>query len=221
MNSEKLMQIYHLLYDRYGPQKWWPADDRFEMITGAILTQNTNWKNVEKAISNLKHAHVMKPETLHSMEQQSLAQLIRPAGYYNIKANRLKNFLNFLYTEYDGDLDRLETIATDELRQQLLSIKGIGAETADSILLYAFGRNVFVVDAYTCRIFVRHLMIEPDAGYEQIREYFESSLPGDTDLFNEYHALLVQLGKEYCKPKAKCHGCPLETLPHETDPLAY
>ncbi|MCK4999427.1 MAG: hypothetical protein KAS23_07825, partial [Anaerohalosphaera sp.] len=184
-------------------------------------TQNTNWKNVEKAILNLKQANAMTPTSLHIMEPECLAQLIRPAGYYNIKAQRLKNFLNFLFTEYDGEVDRLETIPTDQLRNQLLAIKGIGAETADSILLYAYNREVFVVDTYTCRIFFRHLLIEPEGGYEQVRYFFESSLPDDSDLFNEYHALLVQAGKEYCKPKAKCNGCPLEKLPHEIDPLAY
>jgi endonuclease-3 related protein len=217
MNSDELTKIYELLYDKFGPQHWWPGQTRFEIITGAILTQNTNWTNVEKAITNLKSADSLTPEKLHNLETAELANLIRPAGYFNVKAKRLKNFLNWLFKNYDGDLTDLESIDTDRFREELLSIKGIGRETADSILLYAFERPVFVIDAYTARVVFRHQLLAPDADYEQLKEFFESSLPTDTQLFNEYHALLVRVGKEFCKPKAKCPDCPLETLPHTLD----
>jgi endonuclease-3 related protein len=217
MSSEVLTDIYRLLFEEFGPQQWWPGQTRFEIITGAILTQNTNWANVEKAINNLKSADCLTPEKLHHLDQTQLAQLIRPSGYYNIKAKRLKNFINWLFTNYNGRLTDLESIDTERLREELLSIKGIGRETADSILLYAFDRPIFVVDTYTARITFRHELISPEADYEQLQELFESSLPADTQLFNEYHALLVRVGKEFCKPKARCPGCPLEKLPHTLD----
>ncbi len=217
MISKTLTEIYQLLFDRFGPQHWWPGETRFEIITGAILTQNTSWANVEKAITNLKSADCLRPEKLYHLESVQLAQLIRPAGYYNIKAKRLKNFINWLFDNYDGELTNLESIDTDQLRAELLAIKGVGRETADSILLYAFDRPIFVVDAYTARIVFRHGLIGPDADYEQLRELFESSLPADTQLFNEYHALLVRVGKEFCRPKARCPRCPLEKLPHTLD----
>ena len=214
MSCEQLTEIYRLLYDKFGPQHWWPGETRFEIITGAILTQNTNWTNVEKAIANLKSAECLIPEKLHRFDPAQLADLIRPAGYFNIKAKRLKNFLNWLFENYNGELTELESLDTNRLRAELLSIKGVGRETADSILLYAFDRTVFVVDAYTARVVFRHELIAPDADYEQLQDFFESSLPADTQLFNEYHALLVRVGKEFCRPKARCPGCPLEKLPH-------
>jgi endonuclease-3 related protein len=217
MSSEQLTEIYRLLYDQFGPQHWWTGQTRFEIITGAILTQNTNWANVEKAITNLKSAECLTPEKIHHLDHAQLANLIRPAGYFNIKAKRLKNFINWLFENYNGDLNELESVDTNRLRAELLSVKGIGCETADSILLYAFDRPVFVIDAYTARIVFRHELIDPDADYEQLREFFESSLPVDTQLFNEYHALLVKVGKEFCRPKARCPGCPLEKLPHTLD----
>ncbi len=217
MISKTLTEIYQLLFDRFGPQHWWPGETRFEIITGAILTQNTSWANVEKAITNLKSADCLTPEKLHHLETVQLAELIRSAGYYNIKARRLKNFINWLFDDYEGELTNLESIDTDQLRAELLEIKGVGRETADSILLYAFDRPIFVVDAYTARIVFRHGLIGPDADYEQLRELFESSLPQDTQLFNEYHALLVRAGKEFCRPKARCPHCPLEKLPHTLD----
>jgi len=217
MISEQLTEIYELLFERFGPQHWWPGETQFEIITGAILTQNTSWVNVEKAIANLKSADLLSPKKLHHLDLPQLAELIRPAGYYNIKAKRLKNFVNWLFENYNGKLTSLENIDTEQLRAELLAIKGIGPETADSILLYALGRAVFVVDAYTARIALRHELIEPDADYEQLRELFQSNLPQDTQLFNEYHALLVRVGKEFCKPKANCPACPLEKLPHSLD----
>ncbi len=214
MLSEQLKEIYDLLYKRFGPQDWWPGDTPFEVIVGAILTQNTNWANVEKAITNLKNAKVLSPDKLHHLDIKKLAELIRPAGYFNIKAKRLKNFLDWFFEEYCGQLKNLENVRTAELRQQLLSVKGIGPETADSILLYALNRLIFVVDAYTARICSRHHLIDEGADYHQIQETFESNLPCNTQLFNEYHALIVNLGKNYCKPKPKCEECPLNALPH-------
>jgi len=234
MLSKELTDIYRLLFERFGPQHWWPGGSRFEIITGAILTQNTSWANVEKAISNLRAARLLSPEKLYNMDVSELSELIRPAGYYKVKARRLKNFLWWLFENYNGQLTALEKVSTEQLRDELLSIKGIGRETADSILLYAFDREVFVVDAYTARIAARHGLIEPGADYEQLRDLFQSNLPPDTKLFNEYHALLVRVGKDYCRPKAKCspspsesqtpsnrggrgEDCPLNKLPHTLD----
>ena len=203
-----------MLFKRFGPQDWWPGDTPFEVIVGAILTQNTNWTNVEKAITNLKNAKVLTPDKLHLLDIKKLAELIRPAGYFNIKAKRLKNFLDWFFENYSGELKNLENVPTAELRQQLLSVKGIGPETADSILLYALNRLVFVVDAYTARICSRHHLIDEGSDYHQIQEILESDLSSDISLFNEYHALIVHLGKDFCKPTPKCEECPLNGLPH-------
>jgi endonuclease-3 related protein len=165
----------------------------------------------------LKSAGQLTAEALRRIDLPQLAELIRPAGYYNIKATRLKNLVSWLFDNYEGRLTNLEPVSTDQLREELLAIKGVGRETADSILLYALGRPVFVVDAYTARITVRHGLIDAGADYEQLRDLFESNLPHETPLFNEYHALLVRAGKEFCRPKAKCPGCPLEKLPHTLD----
>lgn len=216
MLSDTLMKIHDLMYARYGPQYWWPGESRIEIIVGAILTQNTNWQNVEKAIGNLKAAGMMDEGRLAAVDVQALAELIRPAGYYNVKAVRLKCFMKWLCdAPYYGRLEAVERTPTDVLRESLLGIKGVGRETADSILLYAFGRSVFVVDAYTCRVTGRHGLIDAEADYEEVRRLFEDHLPADAVLFNEYHALLVRVGKEHCRPTARCAGCPLEPLPHD------
>jgi len=217
MTGETLTEIYELLHEAFGPQHWWPGETPFEVVVGAILTQNTSWANVEKAIANLKSGGYLTPEGLYRIGAAELAELIRPAGYYNIKATRLKSFLDWLFDNYGGQLTTLESVATGQLRSELLAIKGIGRETADSILLYALGRPVFVVDTYTSRIMSRHGLIDAGTDYEQLRELFESNLPEDTKLYNEFHALLVRAGKDFCKPKAKCPGCPLEKLPHTLD----
>jgi len=217
VTAEQLRQIYDLAFGYFGPQHWWPGETQFEIIVGAILTQNTNWANVEKAITNIKNAELLSPQVLHELDITQLAELIRPAGYFNVKAKRLKSFLDWLFEQYDGRLENLEQLETSRFRDELLSIKGIGPETADSILLYAFGRPVFVVDAYTARIIARHGLIEPLFDYEQLQQLFESNLEPDVQFFNEYHALLVQVGKQFCKPKAKCAGCPLEKLPHSLE----
>lgn len=217
MSRQKLTDIYERLYRRYGPQGWWPGQTRFETVVGAILTQNTNWKNVERALENLRMKASLTPEYLHAMPIDELAVLIRPAGYYNIKAGRLKNFLDWLFNEQDGVIENLQTLPASTLREQLLTIKGIGPETADSICLYAFDKPVFVVDAYTARILGRHGLLEPGCGYQDIQDLFHSSLDKDVPLFNEFHALLVRLGKDHCKRKPLCIGCPLEELPHQLE----
>jgi endonuclease-3 related protein len=217
MTRRILSEIYELLYEHFGPQHWWPGQTVLEIIVGAVLTQNANWTNVEKAIKNLKDAKSLSIEKLYSMDAFELAPLIRPAGYYNLKAKRLKNFINCLVDDFDGSLSSMRKLDTRRLREMLLSINGIGPETADSILLYAFEKPVFVVDAYTARVAIRHRLIEPDIDYESLREFFQSNLPQEIQLFNEYHALLVRVGKEFCRPRAKCPGCPLEKLPHDTE----
>lgn len=203
--------IYQRLYSYFGPQHWWPGETPFEVIIGAILTQNTNWLNVEKAIDNLKKYKLLKPHTLYKLSHKRLASLIRSAGYYNIKAKRLKNFLRFFIKYYNGSIKKMSEGDNGSLRQELLSVKGIGPETADSILLYALAKPVFVVDAYTKRIFSRHRLILEDANYDKIQNLFMSNLKPDAKLFSEYHALLVKLGKEFCaKNKPKCKVCPLK-----------
>ncbi len=212
--KEKLNWIYERLLERFGHQHWWPGDTPFEIIVGAVLTQNTNWGNVEKAINNLKKAGVLTPEGLHGLPSEQLAELIRPAGYYNIKAVRLRNVVDWLFSRYEGDLARIEERPTSALREELLAIKGVGPETADSILLYAFNRPVFVVDAYTARVAGNHGLIDPPFDYYQLQDLFQSNLPQDATMFNEFHALLVRVGKDYCKPAPRCGSCPLDELPH-------
>jgi endonuclease-3 related protein len=206
----KLLEIYRRLYDTFGPQHWWPGETPFEIAIGAILTQNTNWGNVEKAIMNLKKEKALSPESIYKIKISRLASLIRPAGYFNIKAKRLKAFISFLMNEYGGSLKRMKEEDIQFLRLRLLRVHGIGPETADSILLYALEKPVFVVDAYTKRVLSRHELIEFDRPYEYFQEFFHSSLKRDLKLFNEYHALFVKLGKTYCRKKPLCKGCPLE-----------
>jgi endonuclease-3 related protein len=206
----KIFEIYEILFEHFGPQDWWPGDSAFEIMVGAVLTQNTNWTNVSKAIDNLKIENLLSFEKLHELEVELLAEKIRPAGYFNLKAKRLKNLLDFIDEEYDGSLEEMFAEDIICLREKILTVKGIGPETADSILLYAGHKPVFVVDAYTHRIFSRHSIIAEDEGYYEIQEYFSLSLPEDVKLFNEYHALIVQLGKEFCKKsKPLCNQCPL------------
>ncbi|MFH0887745.1 MAG: endonuclease III domain-containing protein [Planctomycetota bacterium] len=211
-----LKVIYNKLLSHFGEQHWWPARTSFEVIVGAILTQNTNWSNVEKAISNLKSAGLLIPEKLHRCNLSDLAVLIKPAGYFNLKAGRLKNFMDWLFENYDGDLDRLFNKNVSSLREELLSVCGIGPETADSIVLYAAEKPNFVVDTYTYRIMFRHRLIPEETTYDELKSFFEESFQPDVKLFNEYHALLVRLGKTYCKKtKPQCNICPLNDLPHD------
>jgi endonuclease III related protein len=208
--GRELMEMYDLMLAHFGPRNWWPADTALEMIVGAVLTQNTSWKNVEKAIANLKGKGLLSVRGLHAMSPGGLAEEIRPAGYFNVKAKRMKNLIAFIVERYDADLSALLADETGHLREGLLSVKGIGPETADSILLYAAHRPVFVVDAYTFRILVRHGMVDESAGYEALQSLFMDHLPDDTGLFNEFHALIVQTGKEYCRRTPRCEECPLE-----------
>ncbi len=202
---------YHKLYSRFGPQHWWPGDTSFEIIVGAILTQNTNWGNVARAIANLKQAKVLTPKKLYSLPVSKLAALIRPSGYYNIKAKRLRSFLGHLFNNYNGSLKKMFNRPAAELREEILNVKGIGPETADSILLYAGGFPVFVVDAYTKRIFSRHKFFSEKAGYHEVQKIFTDNLKKDARLFNEYHALIVRLGKDFCKKtNPRCDICPLK-----------
>ncbi len=205
---------YHALLARWGEQYWWPARTRLEMMIGAILTQNTAWTNVEKAIANLRKNGAL---TLGSLEKASIKELtdwIRPAGYFNQKAGTIKKMAATLRERFGGSLNRLFELDTPTLRKELLSWKGIGPETADSILLYAAKRPVFVVDAYTKRILSRHGQCDKNASYDSVARLFTDALPEDVQLFNEYHALIVRLGKEHCNPKPKCKGCPLEYFFH-------
>jgi len=227
----KLNLIYQKLYSFFGSQHWWPGDTPFEVMIGAILTQNTNWLNAEKAIGNLKKHKLLQPHKLYKLSHKRLASLIRPAGYYNIKAKRLKSFLGFFIRYYNGNVEKMSCIDTSSLRQQLLSVKGIGPETADSILLYALNRPIFVVDAYTKRILLHHRLISKNADYNETQNLFMQNLKSEVNpvrntesprkknkisngvkLFNEYHALLVKLGKEFClKRRPKCEICPLKS----------
>ena len=203
--------IYRKLYSHFGPQRWWPAKSRFEVIVGAILTQNTNWQNVEKAIKNLKTAKALNARKLHMMPKEKIARLIQPSGFFNIKSGRLKEFLRFFFENYNGDIRRLIKQDKQILREQLLSVKGIGPETADSILLYALDKPVFVVDAYTRRVLARHKIIAQDADYDEVQNLFSKNLKIEVKLFNEYHALIVRLAKVYClKNNPKCDLCPVK-----------
>jgi len=205
------LKLYKKLYRCFGPQHWWPAKNAFEVMVGAILTQNTAWANVEKAIANLKKAKALEARKLNALSSKRLARLIRPAGYYNIKAARLKCYLRFVLDIYGGSVRRMSIVPEVTLRRQLLSVKGIGPETADSILLYALNKPVFVVDAYTKRIFSRHGYFDEGAGYEEVQGFFTRKLKKDVKLFNEYHALIVELGKSFCrKNKPRCSECPLK-----------
>jgi endonuclease III related protein len=210
--ARDLMRIYELLNDHFGDLNWWPGETPFEVIVGAILTQNTAWRNVEIAIANLQAAEVLNPEDLLRAEDNTLAGLIRPSGYYNIKTQRLKAFVRFLHEEFGGSLERMFAEETDILREQLLRVKGIGAETADSILLYAGTKPAFVVDAYTQRILRRHGLVREDADYGQVRALFMKQLPSNVPLYNQYHALLVNTGKYFCLKIPRCDNCPLRSL---------
>ncbi|GMU21689.1 MAG: endonuclease III [Phycisphaerae bacterium] len=212
---QTIQDFYTALMSAYGPQRWWPADTPTEVIIGAILTQNTAWRNVERAIDNLKLAGGLDWSVLRDMPYETLAELVRPAGTFNVKARRLKKFVEWLWERFDGSLQRMFATGLPTLREELLGVSGIGRETADAILLYAGGLPTFVVDAYTARILHRHGLIGDDSGYEDIKDLFESHLPADPQMFNEYHALLVQVGKLHCRPRPRCAGCPLECFPHE------
>jgi len=205
-----LMQIYDRLYKAYGLRHWWPGETPFEVMVGAILTQNTSWRNVEKAIQKLKNKGVLNAEGIHQLRKSQLAPLIRSSGYYRIKAERLKAFVDFLFENYDGNINRMGKERLKTLRAKLLKVNGIGPETADSILLYGLKKPIFVVDAYTKRVLLRHGMISESASYGEIQRLFMNHLPHNKRLFNEYHALLVHLGKTLCKKVPRCDICPIK-----------
>uniref|UniRef100_A0A7V4N2N9 Endonuclease III domain-containing protein n=1 Tax=Thermodesulfobacterium geofontis TaxID=1295609 RepID=A0A7V4N2N9_9BACT len=208
-----LYEIYEKLFSHFGPQNWWPADTSFEICVGAILTQNASWKNVKKAIDNLKKKNLLNPFKIYEIPLETLSQIIKPSGFYNIKAKRLKNFVKFLVENYQGDLEILFSKGIEKAREELFSIKGLGKETVDSILLYAGNFPIFVVDTYTYRILNRHSLVPEEATYEEIQALFMENLPQDPQLFNEFHALLVACGKNFCKKKEPlCETCPLKTI---------
>lgn len=207
-----LTEIYDRLYAAYGPQRWWPGNSEFEIIAGAILTQSAAWSNVERALANLKAAGAISPQGIAALSEGELAELIRPSGYYNAKARKLKAFVRLLGERAGRDLERLLALPSAELRTLLLATHGIGPETADAILLYAAGRPVFVIDAYTRRTFSR-LGLSPEIdSYASWQRQFSESLPPDAKIFNEYHALIVRHGKEVCRKRPLCHACPLSVI---------
>lgn len=210
--TSKIHHIYELLLNSFGPQNWWPGETADEIIIGAILTQSVSWKNVETAIKNLKQNNLCTIEQIQNSNVEEIAPLIRSTLYFNEKAKKLKYFTDFLYTYYNGDIYKMFQTETRTLREQLLQIKGIGEETADSILLYAGGKSVFVIDAYTKRIFSRLGITKPNWNYSQYQQFFMDNLPQDVALFNDYHAQIVHLGKNICKIKPICNKCPLNNI---------
>lgn len=210
--GKRIREIHDLLFARFGPQHWWPGESPLEVLVGAVLTQNTNWGNVSLAIEALKREGLLSFTAMENMPIETLAALIRPSGYYNQKAKRLKGLLAAI-RESSGDLESFFSLSTPELRERLLAVRGIGPETADSIILYGAGRPIFVVDAYTHRILSRHSLVGEESDYQELQELFMDTLPADPQLFNEYHALLVRVGKEYCKKSTpRCEECPLSGI---------
>ena len=210
--NERLLLIYDLLDAHFGDLKWWPGDSPFEVIVGAILTQNTAWRNVEIAIDNLKSKGVLSPEGILATEDAVLAEVIRSSGYHHVKTGRLKSFVRYLYEEYGGNLEDMFSENLRTLRDKLLTVRGIGEETADSILLYGGSKPIFVIDAYTRRILERHDLIHADTTYTNIQTLFMNHLPQSVPLYNQYHALLVNAGKHFCKKTPRCQECPLRML---------
>jgi endonuclease-3 related protein len=205
-----LDEYFNSMFTALGPQNWWPGKTQFEVIIGAILTQNTSWKNVELALGNLRTAGVFTPAAVEKVHTRRLQSLVRPSGYYRQKARALKSFVRFLLDEYRGSLKRMFATPTLELREKLLRVWGIGPETADAILLYAGQHPVFVVDAYTKRIMARHGWIGDKAKYESVRWMFERQFPGNVERFKEFHGLIVSVGKNWCRKQvANCEECPL------------
>ena len=218
--ENSIRRIFDLLHAHYGPLHWWPADTPFEVCVGAILTQNTNWTNVEKAIDNLKREQLLDPIALRDVPIARLAGLIRPAGFFNVKSHRLKEFVGWLFMNHGGSMAAMFSGDWRELREKLLTVRGIGRETGDAMLLYAGHKPSFVVDAYTKRLFTRLGLTTAQADYDEVRALFMRNLPADAELFNEYHALIVQHGKEHCRKKPRCTGCSLHFLCHHLDPVA-
>jgi len=215
--TRQIREIFDRLFAAFGPQHWWPAETPLEVIVGAILTQNTSWKNVERAIGNLRAAEALSWTKLRDMSESELAELIQPSGSFRVKAKRLKAFVRLLWEHHSGSLGSLFAGSVDEVRTRLLAIHGIGPETADAILSYAAGRPSFVVDAYTMRILRRHYLISSKPIYGEVQGVLESALPEEAEVFNEFHALIVELGKRHCRRVTDGTGCPLADLPHDAN----
>lgn len=214
-----LEDIYARLSAHYGPTHWWPGDTPFEIAVGAILTQNTAWTSVEKAIANLKREKLLSPRAIAQCPDSALHQALRPSGYFRVKARRLRCFCDHLLSRYGGSMKRMARRPLDALRAELLDVDGIGPETADDILLYACDKPVFVVDAYTRRIFSRHGLCLPRIGYEELRHLFETHLEPDLRVYSEYHGLIVYTGKDFCRRAPKCAECPLAPILKKRQPV--
>lgn len=214
MNSLRaaLDNVYARMLQHFGPTHWWPGDSPFEIAIGAILTQNTAWTNVERAIANLKRERLLEPRRMLAADIAILEQAIRPSGYFRQKAERLRIFCAYLIDRHGGSMKRMSRQPLESLREELLALKGIGPETADDILLYACGKAVFVIDAYTRRVLNRHQIADGQQPYEALRALLEKHLPADVELFKEYHGLIVYTGKDFCRKTPKCDGCPLQPL---------
>ncbi len=207
------LDAYQLLYSHFGPQGWWPGETPLEIMVGAVLTQNTNWTNVTKAIDNLRQGGMLGYPQLLEMSLDLLAEYIQPSGYFNLKAKRLHNLLKMIENLYDGNLDHFSNDDVVSARENLLNVKGVGPETADSILLYACVQPIFVIDTYTHRVFSRHNLVEEETDYHTMQTVFMDHLPEDVQLFNEFHALIVRVAKQFCKKTNQlCEQCPLQGL---------
>jgi endonuclease III related protein len=206
------MQVHRTLLKALGPLQWWPGESPLEVMVGAVLVQNTAWRNVERAIENLRDAGLLDARRLAALPTAELEQLIRPAGYFRIKARRLRNLIDFVVERYDGSLEAMREVHAQQLREELLAVNGVGPETADSILLYAFDKPVMVVDSYTHRIWARHGWIDYDADYHRLQEHIAGELPDEAPLLNEMHAELVHVGHHWCKRVPRCEACPLAPL---------
>ena len=217
--AEILRDFQARMAAHYGPTHWWPGDSAFEIALGAILTQNTAWTNVEKAIANLKAARLMSPMAILDAEDAALEAALRPSGYFRQKAKRVRLFCQHLVDHYEGDIAQMAIRPLNQLRHELLSLHGIGPETADDILLYACGLPSFVVDTYTRRIFSRHGIVPPGIGYEHLRAFFEDRLERDVASWKEYHGLIVWTAKDFCRTRPRCEGCPLQGTLKRGQPL--
>lgn len=208
--TKQLLAMYGALHGHFGHRNWWPGETAFEVCVGAVLTQNTAWKNVARAIANLKAASCLDLLAMFQLSHEELAGLIRPAGYFNVKAVRVKNFLTHVVERHQADLASLLSLPLEDLREELLSVNGVGKETADSIILYAAGKPIFVVDAYTRRVLERHGLVETGAGYDAMQELFHGALTRDVALYNDFHAQIVGVGHHYCRKAPRCDACPLQ-----------
>jgi len=213
MDGERiLLRLYRTLRQALGDQQWWPADSAFEVMVGAVLTQNTNWSSVEKAIHDLKRHSVLSPSAIATAPLDELMDLVRPAGYFRLKSRRLKRLARWVEENVGDDVAGFASVSTDVLREQLLAIRGIGPETADSILLYALQRPVFVVDSYTKRVLTRHCLAGPEFSYYDLQTFLQESLPRDLDLYKDFHAQFVGVGKRFCRKRPLCDHCPVLPL---------